>query len=129
MAVDLAHVFETDLRGIRIDQPVPDFSDRPTETERRAARDGFLRTLAEALRLAAADTLETNPRDLRATVELLGAAPLVILSDSVPGGAGYCRRLLDDSRFSARVLLGSSNRGPGLPSWLSLRDELFAVPE
>lgn len=104
--VDLAHVFETDLRGIRIDQPVPDFSDRPTETERRAARDGFLRTLAEALRLAAADILETDPRDLRATVELLGAAPLVILSDSVPGGAGYCRRLLDDSRFSARVLLG-----------------------
>jgi len=104
--VDLAHVFETDIRGIRIDQPVPDFSDRPTGTERRAARDGFLRTLAEALRLAAADILETDPRDLRATVELLGAAPLVILSDSVPGGAGYCRRLLDDSHFSARVLLG-----------------------
>ena len=104
--VDLAHVFETDLRGILIDQPVPNFSDRPTDTERRAARDGFLRTLAEALRLAAADILETDPRDLRATVELLGAAPLVILSDSVPGGAGYCRRLLDDSRFSARVLLG-----------------------
>jgi len=104
--VDLAHVFETDLRGIRIDQPVPDFSDRPTEKERGAAWDGFLRTLAEALRLAAADILETDARELRATVELLGAAPLVILSDSVPGGAGYCRRLLDDSRFSARALLG-----------------------
>lgn len=64
------------------------------------------RPLAEALRLAAADILETDPRDLRATIELLGAAPLVILSDSVLGGAGYCRRLLDDSRFSARVLLG-----------------------
>ncbi len=104
--VDLAHVFETDLRGIRVDQPVPDFADRSTDTERRAARDGFLRTLAEALKLAAVDILETDPRDLRATVELLGAAPLVILSDSVPGGAGYCRRLLDDSRFLARVLLG-----------------------
>ena len=104
--VDLAHIFETDLRGIRIDQPVPDFSERVNETERRAARDGFLRTLSEALRLAAADILETDPRDVRVTVELLGSAPLVILSDSVPGGAGYCRRLLDDSRFSARVLLG-----------------------
>lgn len=104
--VDLAHVFETDLRGIRIDKPVPNFFDRPTDTERRAARDGFLRTLAEGLRLAAADILETDPRDLRATVELLGATPLVILSDSVPGGAGYCRRLFDDSRFSARALLG-----------------------
>ncbi len=106
LPVDLAHVFETDLRGIRIERPVPDFSDRATDTERRDARDGFLRTLAEASRLAASDILETDPRDLRATVELLGAAPLVILSDSVPGGAGYCRRLLDDSRFSARVLLG-----------------------
>ena len=104
--VDLAHIFETDLRGIRIDQAIPEFLDWPTEKERRASRDGFLRTLAEAMRLAAADILETDPRDLRSTVELLGAAPLVILSDSVPGGAGYCRRLLDDSRFSARVLLG-----------------------
>lgn len=104
--VDLAHIFETDLRGIRIDQPVPEFSDRPTDKERKAAREGFLRTLAEALRLAAADILETDPRDIRATVELLGAAPFVILSDAVPGGAGYCRRLLEDSRFSARVLLG-----------------------
>lgn len=104
--VDLAHVFETDIRGIRFDQQVPDFSDRSTDAERRAARDGFLRTLAEAVRLAAADVIETDPRDLRATIELLGAALLVVLSDSVPGGAGYCRRLLEDSRFSARVLLG-----------------------
>lgn len=104
--VDLAHIFETDLRGIRIDQPTPDFSDLVDEKKRSAARDGFLRTLGEALRLATADILETDPRDLRATVELLGLAPLVILSDSVPGGAGYCRRLLEDSRFSARELLG-----------------------
>jgi ATP-dependent helicase YprA (DUF1998 family) len=103
---DLAHIFETDLRGIRLDQPVPNFADRATDRERQSAREGFLRTLAEALRLAAADILETDPRDLRATVELRGAAPLVILSDAVPGGAGYCRRLLDESRFSARVLIG-----------------------
>jgi ATP-dependent helicase YprA (DUF1998 family) len=105
-SVDLAHIFETDLRGIRIQQTIPDFSGHMSEAERRAAREGFLRTLAEALRLAAADILETDPRDLRATVELVGSSPLVILSDSVPGGAGYCRRLLVDSRFSARVLLG-----------------------
>ncbi len=106
--VDLAHVFETDLRGIRLDLPVPEFSDHKSKSERQAVRDGFLRTLAEALRLAAADILETDPRDLRSTVELLGAVPLVILSDSVPGGAGYCRRLLSESRFSARVLLGQA---------------------
>ncbi|MBD0865366.1 MAG: DUF1998 domain-containing protein, partial [Rhodobacteraceae bacterium] len=104
--VDLAHVFETDLRGIRINQPVPAFSELPTAEEQRDARDGFLRTLAEALRLAAADILATDPRDLRATVELPDRVPFVILSDSVPGGAGYCQRLLDDPRCSARVLLG-----------------------
>ena len=47
--VDLAHVFETDLRGIRIALPMPLFSDL-TESERRAAHDGFVRTLAESVR-------------------------------------------------------------------------------
>jgi hypothetical protein len=103
--VDLAHIFETDLRGIRISQPMPTFSDL-TETERRAALDGFVRTLAESLRLAAADLLDTDPRDLRATTEMPGGSPMVILSDAVPGGAGYCRRLFDEPRFSARALIG-----------------------
>lgn len=105
--VDLAHIFETDLRGIRIAQPMPTFSDL-TETERRAALDGFVRTLAESLRLAAADLLDTDPRDLRATTEMPGGSPMVILSDAVPGGAGYCRRLFDEPRFSARALIGRS---------------------
>ncbi|MGV2980651.1 helicase-related protein [Camelimonas sp. ID_303_24] len=103
--VDLAHIFETDLRGVRMDQPVPEFGEMPTQKDRQAAQSGFLRTLGEAMRLAAADLLETDARDLRTTVELFGASPHVILSDSVPGGAGYCRRILDDSRFSARVLI------------------------
>ena len=103
--IDLAHIFETDLRGIRIAQPMPPFSDL-TETERRAAHDGFVRTLAESLRLAAADLLDTDPRDLRATTEMPGGSPMVILSDAVPGGAGYCRRLFDEPRFSARALIG-----------------------
>jgi len=104
--VDLAHVFETDLRGIKVDRPITDFSNHENEVERRAARDCFLRSLAEALRLASADILETDPRDIRATVEILGSAPLVILFDSVSGGAGYCRQLLDTPRYSARALLG-----------------------
>ncbi|WP_449221262.1 DEAD/DEAH box helicase [Tistrella mobilis] len=103
--VDLAHVFETDLRGIRIEQSLPSFPSVEIDRKPHAARDGFLRTLAETMRLAAAESLETDPRDLRATVELPGATPLVILSDAVPGGAGYCRRLIDEPRFSARVLI------------------------
>ena len=105
--VDLAHVLETDLRGIRIDQDLPALKGR-TESERRAAQDRFLRTLAEAIRLAAAELLGTDARDLRATVELPGGAPLVILSDAVPGGAGYCRRLLEEPRFSGRGMISQA---------------------
>lgn len=105
--VDLAHVLETDLRGIRIEQDLPTLDGR-TDIERRAAQDGFLRTLAEAIRLAAADLLGTDPRDLRATVEVPGGAPLVILSDAIPGGAGYCRRLLEEPRFSGRNLISQA---------------------
>ncbi len=105
--VDLAHVLETDLRGIRIDQILPSIEGQ-TEIEQRATQDGFLRTLAEALRLAAADLLGTDPRDLRATVEIPGGKPLVILSDAIPGGAGYCRRLLEEPRFSGRNLISQS---------------------
>jgi len=105
--VDLAHIFETDLRAIRFSTPLPDFG-RKKESETREAREGFVRTLSEALRLAATDLLETDPRDIRATAEIPTGHPSVILSDAVPGGAGYCRRLLadDEPRFSARALIG-----------------------
>ena len=102
--VDLAHKFETDLRAIRIEQALPPHKGL-TEHERRADRDGFLRTLAEAVRLAAADLLGTGPRDLRSIFELPGNVPVVVLSDAIPGGAGYCRRLLKEPRFSARALI------------------------
>lgn len=105
--VDLAHIFETDLRAIRFSTPLPDFG-RKKESETREAREGFVRTLSEALRLAATDLLETDPRDIRATAEIPTGHPSVILSDAVPGGAGYCRRLLadDEPRLSARALIG-----------------------
>lgn len=105
--VDLAHIFETDLRAIRFSTPLPDFG-RKKESENREAREGFVRTLSEALRLAASDLLETDPRDIRATAEIPTGQPSVILSDAVSGGAGYCRRLLadDEPRFSARALIG-----------------------
>lgn len=106
--IDLVHIFETDLRGIRINQSLSKFSSGMEDRERRVAEDGFLRTLAEALRLAATDLLETDPRDLRATVEIFDGVPFVILSDTVPGGAGYCKRLLDEPRFAARVLFGKA---------------------
>lgn len=107
--VDLAHIFETDLRAIRFAAPLPDFGMR-TERENRDAREGFMRTLSEALRLAATELLDTDPRDVRATAETPTGKPVVILSDAVPGGAGYCRRLLNEHepRFSARALIGKA---------------------
>lgn len=105
--IDLAHVFETDLRALRFDAPIPEFQAK-SERERKDLREGFTRTLSETLRLAATDLLDTDPRDMRATAEIPTGRATIILSDSVPGGAGYCRRLLneDEPRFSARALLG-----------------------
>lgn len=103
-AIDLGHQFETDIRTIRIDEPVPAFHNANSEMDRKALQVNFLRTLSEAMRLAAAELLGTDPRDLRASTECPGGWPTVVLSDAVPGGAGYCRRLLDEPAFSARVL-------------------------
>jgi hypothetical protein len=74
--------------------------------DQRAWQEDVLRGAAEAIRLAAADMLGTDPRDLRATFELAPAGGFdVVLADATPGGAGYARRLVEESRFSARLLL------------------------
>ncbi|WP_171022050.1 DEAD/DEAH box helicase [Cohaesibacter sp. CAU 1516] len=104
---DLSHAFETDLRAIRFDFPLP----QPEKAKaKHDARESFMRTLAETMKLAAADLLETDPRDIRATGEMPDGKPVIVLSDAVPGGAGYCRRLLseDEPRFSARSLIGKA---------------------
>ena len=105
--VDLAHIYETDLRAVKFNLALPEF-DKKTDREMQEAREGFTRTLSEALRLAATDLLGTDPRDVRATAEIPTGQITVILSDAVPGGAGYCRRLIDDPRFSARKLIGKA---------------------
>ena len=49
--------------------------------------------------------LGTDPRDLRATFEIAPSGGFdIILADATPGGAGYARRLVEESRFSARRL-------------------------
>lgn len=102
-AIDLAHTYSTDIRLIRIAVPI----DPPqAQTEERAWQEDVLRGAAEAIRLAAADMLGTDPRDLRATFELAPSTGFdIILADATPGGAGYARRLVEESRFSARRLL------------------------
>lgn len=78
--VDLGHIFETDVRAFRFQNPIP-------------AVDGFARTLAESIRLAGLRKLQADSRDLAATFQMDQACPVVILYDTVAGGAGFARRL------------------------------------
>ncbi|MHB2165628.1 DEAD/DEAH box helicase [Alsobacter sp. R-9] len=98
---DLGHVFETDVRTFAFQAPIPKFQN---DLEHRKHLN-FTRTLAEALRLATARLLETDARDVSATVQVDGGRPVVVLYDSIAGGAGYVRRLCEPGRLSASQLL------------------------
>ena len=99
---DLAHIFTTDVRILRLSEQIliPEGIQDTLEFINDA-----LRGASEAIRLAAADLLGTDPRDLRATFESGSNGYQIILADSTPGGAGYARRLVDEPRYSARRLL------------------------
>ena len=105
---DLAHLYFTDIRGIRFDQEIPDWVELQAN-DREQRRLSLLRTIAEAFRLAASSLLETDPRDLRSSTEIsYKGTPLIIISDTTPGGAGYVRRLIDEDKFSANALLNEA---------------------
>ena len=104
--IDLGHQFATDIRAVRIDEPVPAFAEAGSDLDRKKLQVAFLRTLSEAIRLAAAELLGTDPRDLRSVTECPSGRPVAVLSDAVPGGAGYSMRLLAEPGFSARDLFG-----------------------
>jgi hypothetical protein len=103
--IDLAHVFETDVRGLLFDglpqTPSGDIISPDAKLDR---------TLQEALRLGAADLLETDPRDLRALTQRLDGRLVVVLYDSVSGGAGYATRLTNEDGYRARDLLLSARK-------------------
>jgi hypothetical protein len=106
----LGHIFETDVRAIGFSAAPPPFPDAENQRERDAKLEGFLRTLAETVRIAAADLLEADSRDIRASKELRDGRPLIVLSDAVAGGAGYVQRLFEDPDFSARSLIDAAIR-------------------
>jgi ATP-dependent helicase YprA (DUF1998 family) len=88
---DLAHIYQTDVLQIRFQQFVPVPQDVPLN-QRGKWIEGFHRTLAEALRRAAARLLDIETRELAATTRALPFGyPEVVLYDSVAGGAGYCQ--------------------------------------
>lgn len=104
---DLAHEFRTDVLQVRVDHTLPMPKDlSPVDVE--DWHDRFTRTLSEALRRGATDLLGIEPRELAATVRARQFGyPEVILYDTVAGGAGYCRMLLD--RHSMRELLTAAS--------------------
>lgn len=105
---DLGHVFETDIRAIGFSSSPPSFPGALDQRERENKLDSFLRTLAETIRIAAADLLEADSRDIRASKELRDGRPLVVLSDAVAGGAGYVQRLFEQPEFSANALIAAA---------------------
>lgn len=99
--VHLGHVFGTDVRALRFASPIPDPSSGTDASEHRRR---FARTLAEALRISAARLIDADPRDIAATMQEDSNRPIVVLYDTVPGGAGYVRRL-SSGAFSLGALL------------------------
>ncbi|SIT05278.1 protein of unknown function [Roseivivax lentus] len=103
--IDLAHVFETNVRALLFDA-IP----RSPDGEDLSGHTTLGRTLQEALRLGAAELLETNPRDLRALLQRLDGFLVIVLYDAVSGGAGYATRLTREDGFRARDLLFAAHR-------------------
>lgn len=107
---DLAHVFRTDVLQIRFDaMPAPPPEDVPSD-QRESWTENFLRTLTEAIRLAATRLLEIDQREMAATYRRWGIGsgyPEIVLYDSTAGGAGYCKMLL---QHGAQALLKKALR-------------------
>ena len=104
---DLVHRFDTDVLIIRVGRPLPQVE--PEDESPNNFRENCARTLAEALRFAAADQLSIQASELRATYRMRNSAVDVILYDAVAGGAGYCARL-DELTSMAALLLRAGER-------------------
>ena len=103
---DLAHEFRTDVLQVRLDHSLPVPNDLPLD-EIDEWLERFTRTLAEAVRRSGTVLLGIEPRELATTVRTrLFGYPEVILYDTVAGGAGYCRMLVN--RYSMRDLLAAA---------------------
>jgi hypothetical protein len=101
--IDFGHIFQTDVRSFLFSRPIPE-PEGPAQPGK--GREDFVRTLSEALRLAAAECLEADGRDLRAAFQLHDTTrAMVILYDQVAGGAGFVARLCDGGERSMTKLV------------------------
>jgi len=101
--VELGHIFETDVRAFAFMKPLPSYSGEDADEKRTM----FTRTLSESLRMACIRLLGTSSRDLAATFQYADTAyPIVVLYDTIAGGAGYVRRLCsNEANFTAGRIL------------------------
>ncbi len=103
LPINLGHIFETDVRAFRFSAPIPV---PPADvTEAQEYQNRFTRTLGEGLRIAAARRLDAEARDLAATMQIDAGRPVAVLYDTVPGGAGYVRRLAEGGGLSMASLV------------------------
>lgn len=90
---DFAHIFDTDVLLLNFSHPLPPIPEHLAEEEANSWRDRLARTLAEALRFAAAELLHIPATELRATFRFNAGYVQAVLYDDIAGGAGYCIRL------------------------------------
>ena len=92
---DLAHEFRTDVLQVRFESSLPPVPMEVSPDNHESWREGFQRTLTEAIRLAAARILEIDQREIAATFRNWSYGyPEIVLYDTTAGGAGYCKMLL-----------------------------------
>lgn len=90
----LAHTFTTDIALYRFGKTLPNLQQKPRS---------FAMTLTESMRFAAATLLDIHDYELRGSYKLRDGYADIIIYDSIPGGAGYAKRLYD--KISVKKLL------------------------
>ena len=92
---DLAHEFRTDVLQMRLDHSIGVPANLP-EDQIQDWISSFGRTLAEAVRRAGSEILGIDQNELSATTRhRVFGYPEIVLYDSVAGGAGYCKMIMD----------------------------------
>jgi hypothetical protein len=88
----LSDRFSTDVLVVRFQDLMPR---PPKDKDAGLFLDGFARTATEAMRYAAAASLQIEISELKSTYRRNGGRLEVVIYDSAAGGAGYCRRLME----------------------------------
>ncbi|NCC83328.1 MAG: DEAD/DEAH box helicase [Clostridia bacterium] len=94
--VCLAHEFATDIAIFRFSTPLPQL-ENPADPKFELFQNSMATTLSEAMRFAATSILDIQDNEIRSSFKIRDGYVDVILYDSVPGGAGYSKRLQDES--------------------------------